>query len=183
MRLAPLVIALVPSLAAADPLVGAASGGDRLTAEAGPAGEVNVVWPVIGISQLKALIPVTGGAYRGELVLGTYFDYAQIIRDSGGRAWIVAAQPGYRQFFAGGFHVELTAATGIRHERHHPGDDATLNDIYVRAWPAAGYQLALTSRVYVNVRATVGILVYRETHADEEKRFVPVVDGNLGVRF
>ncbi|HEV7554696.1 MAG TPA: hypothetical protein VGO00_04520, partial [Kofleriaceae bacterium] len=84
-----------------------------------PAAEVNVLWPVIGISELKLLVPVTApGRWHGEVIVGSYLDYAQVVRS--GRAFINAAQPGYRQFLGGGFHVELTAAMGIRHEADHP---------------------------------------------------------------
>jgi len=191
LALASFVVGSSTSLAFADPLAGAAAGAesDRLPDPAAssqlstrPAAEVNVLWPVIGISELKVLVPVTDpGRYHGELVLGTYLDYAQVVRS--GRAFIIAAQPGYRQFLGGGFHVELTATMGIRHEGDHPGDGATLNDIYVRAWPAIGYQYDFTSRFYANARAVAGILVYRQTHESEEKKLVPAGDVNVGVRF
>jgi len=148
----------------------------------GAAAEVNVLWPVLGISELKVLVPVTRpGTFRGEVVLGTYLDYAQAIRS--GRAFIIAALPGYRQFLGSGLHVELCATIGVRHETDHPGDGATLNDAYVRAWPTVGYQLELSPRFYANARAMVGILVYRQSHQDEEKKLAPAGDLNVGVRF
>jgi hypothetical protein len=191
LALASVVVGLWTSLAVADPLAGAAAGAesDRLPDPAAdarlatrPAAEVNVLWPVIGISELKVLVPVTDpGPWHGEVIVGSYLDYAQVVRS--GRAFIIAAQPGYRQFLGGGFHVELTATMGIRHEANHPGDGATLNDIYVRAWPTVGYQYDFTPRFYANARALAGILVYRETHQSEEKKLAPAGDVNVGVRF
>jgi len=143
-----------------------------------PAAEVNVLWPFIGISELKVVFPVARG---GEVIAGTYLDYAQIVRS--GRAFIIAALPGYRQFLAGGFHVELAATVGVRHETMHPGDGATLDDFYIRAWPGIGYEYAFTPRFYANARARLGVLIYRQTHQDEEKKLAPAGDLNVGVRF
>jgi len=146
-----------------------------------------VLWPFIGISELKLVAPVVGTdrgpRARGELVVGAYLDYAQFIRANAGKAYIIAAMLGYRQFFWRGLHTEIALDLGIRHESHHPGDDATLNDFYVRAWPAAGYELDLSPRFYVNARARAGILVYRQTHWSEEKKLVVVGDINVGARF
>jgi hypothetical protein len=144
-----------------------------------PAAEVNVLWPFIGISELKVVIPV--GDFGGEVIAGTYLDYAQIVRS--GRAFIIGALPGYRQFLGAGIHVELAATVGVRHETMHPGDGATLDDFYIRAWPGIGYEYAFTPRFYANARARLGVLVYRQTHQDEEKKLAPAADLNVGVRF
>jgi hypothetical protein len=152
-----------------------------------PAWEVNVLWPFVGISELKLVLPAAGTSAgpraRGEIVTGAYLDYAQFIRPNAGKAFIVAGMLGYRQFFWRGAHAEIAIDLGIRHESHHPGDDATLNDIYARAWPAAGYELDLSPRFYVNARARAGLLVYRQTHWSEEKKVVIAGDINIGARF
>ncbi len=90
---------------------------------------------------------------------------------------------GWRQFFAWGLHAELSIVAGVRHESDHPGDGATLDDLYVRAWPMAGYQLEISPRFYANARAGAGVLVYRQTHYAEEKKLAPAADLNFGARF
>lgn len=158
------------------------------TEEPGPgtpraAGEVNVLWPFVGISELKALLPMGGShSLRSELLVGAYLDYAQILREDKGKTFILALMLGYRQFFTRGLHAELAVDLGLRHETGHPGDGATLNDVYVRAWPMLGYQLEVSPTVYVNARGGGGILVYRQTHAEEEKKLVPAADINVGFR-
>jgi hypothetical protein len=180
-RLSPLLFAaaaLSARPAAADAAADAAASVMR------PAAEVNVLWPFIGISEFKVLWPIFGGRdFRGEFLVGTYLDYAQIVRPDSGRAFIVAAMVGYRQFFAYGIHAELAIDAGVRHEDHHPGDGATLDDIYVRAWPMVGYELELSPRFYVNARGGAGILVYRQTHWSEERKVAPGADLNVGARF
>lgn len=152
--------------------------------EHGAAAEVNLLWPFIGISELKVVLPLFGrAAQRAEFVTGMYLDYAQIVRKNAGKAFIIAPILGYRQFLFDGIHVELALTAGVRHESHHPGDDATLNDWYIRAWPAAGYQLEVSPRFYVNSRARVGLLVYRQTHWAEEKKVALAGDINFGARF
>jgi len=177
------VIAATHPSATAAPAVGPTSTAPPPPAEPSfrAAAEVNVLWPAIGISELKILLPASRGSRRGEVVLGAYLDYAQVVRS--GRAFIIAALPGYRQFLGAGFHVELCVNLGVRHEANHPGDGATLNDLYVRAWPALGYQHELSPRFYVNARARAGVLVYRQTHQDEEKQLALAGDLNVGVRF
>ncbi len=59
----------------------------------------------------------------------------------------------------------------------------TFDDIYIRAWLGVGYQYDISPQFYVNARARLGVLVYRETHWDEEKKLAPAGDLNLGVRF
>ena len=66
-------------------------------------------------------------------------------------------------------------ATGSRRSR--------LRRCYARAWPAAGYELDLSPRFYVNARARAGLLVYRQTHWSEEKKVVIAGDINIGARF
>jgi hypothetical protein len=188
-RLLPLafVAALValasPSTARADPAE-SATGPEQPLSVLRPAAEVNVLWPFIGISEMKVLVPLFGGRdFRGELLTGVYLDYAQIVRTDKGKTFIIAPMIGYRQFFAYGIHAELALDIGWRHETGHPGDGATLDDAYVRAWPMAGYQLELSPRFYVNARAGAGLLVYRQTHYDEEKKVSPGGDVNVGARF
>ena len=155
------------------------------TARAEPAGEVNVLWPFIGISELKVVTPVVAesSSTRGELVLGTYLDYAQIVRPNAGKAFIIAAIVGYRQFLGHGIHIELAPIIGVRHEKDHPSDGMTLDDGYVRAFVGVGYQYDVSPQFYVNARARLGILVYRSSHWDEEKKLAPGADVNVGVRF
>jgi hypothetical protein len=157
----------------------ATSRADSINEHSGPAGEVNVLWPLIGISVFKVLVPTT---HRGELVTGVYADYAQVVRPDAGKVALIAGVIGYRQFIAAGFHVELTAIAGVRHEQDHMPDGATLNDGYIRAFPTLGYQHALSPRFYINARGGVGVIVYRETHYSEERKLVPNIDINLGVR-
>jgi hypothetical protein len=148
----------------------------------GIAAEVNVLWPFIGISELKLVVPVVHDPqFRGSVIVGTYLDYAQVVRS--GRAFIVAALPGYRQFVFRGLHIELAATIGIRHETMHPPDGATLDDFYIRAWPGVGYEYDITPRFFANARARLGVLVYRQTHQAEEKKLAPAGDLNVGVRF
>ena len=149
-----------------------------------PAAEFNLLWPFIGISEMKLLLPVVGGMdQRGEVLFGAYLDYAQVVRPDAGKAFILAPIIGYRQFVAYGVHAELAAVAGVRHESHHPGDGATLNDFYVRAFPGVGYQWEGSPRFYFNVRLRLGVLVYRQTHAAEERKLAPAPDVNVGFRF
>ena len=152
------------------------------------AGEVNVAWPFIGISEFKVLVPLFGGTnLRGELLAGTYADYAQAIggrpKDPG-KVWILAPLIGYRQFFAYGIHVEVAAIVGLRHEDNYEGQvGVTLNDFYVRALPMAGWQWELSDRFYLNARVGAGILIYRQTHEGQETKVLPTGDLNFGFRF
>jgi hypothetical protein len=172
--------AMMRSLLIVMVLVGRAAAEPDVT-QSRVAGEVNVLWPLIGISEFKAIVPL--GDHRGELVAGIYADYAQIVRPNAGKVTLIAAIAGWRQFLYRGLHLELTATIGIRHELDHPGDGMTLNEGYIRAWPMVGYELALSPRMYVNARAGAGVLVYRETHWSEETKVVPGVDVNFGVWF
>jgi hypothetical protein len=53
-----------------------------------------------------------------------------------------------------------------------------------RLWVMAGYQHELGGRVYGNVRAGVGIHLWRTDHlAEKERKLVPAGDVNLGFRF
>ncbi len=153
-----------------------------------PAGEVNLAWPFLGISELKILVPLVGGpSLRGELLAGTYADYAQAIGgrpNDPGKVWILAPLVGYRQFIAYGIHVEVAAIVGLRHEDNYEGQaGVTLNDFYVRALPMVGWQGELSERFYVNARVGAGILIYRQTHEDQETKVLPTADLNFGVRF
>jgi len=152
------------------------------------AGEVNVAWPFIGVSEFKILVPLFGGTnLRGELLAGTYADYAQAIGGrphDAGKVWILGPLIGYRQFFAYGIHVEVATLVGLRHEDNFEGQaGATLNDFYVRVFPMAGWQWEVSDRFYVNVRAGAAVLIYRQTHEDTETKVLPVGDLNVGFRF
>jgi hypothetical protein len=171
-----------PSPALADAAPGAPP---ELAPERRPAFEVNVLWPFIGISELKAILPVWGGHHlRGELVFGLYLDFAHwLVRPNNGPTAIVNALTGYRQFFGYGFHAEATLATGWRHEDRAPPDgSSTYNDFYMRLWVAAGWQYEWW-RVYVNLRPRVGFLIERYPNYALEKKVVPAGDVNLGIRF
>src|SRR5262252_5252783 len=140
------------------PLFAAAAGAEEPSpSPLRPAAEVNVLWPFIGISELKVLLPLFGNRnFRGEFLVGAYLDYAQIVREDKGKTFILASMLGYRQFFAYGIHAEVAVDLGLRHETNHPGDGATLNDFYIRTWPMLGYQLEISPTLYVNARGGVG---------------------------
>jgi hypothetical protein len=170
----------------------AVSATSRVRAEPAPdhhlAAEVNVLWPFIGISELKIVAPLVGDArFRGELVVGTYADYAQILgmRSSDpGKVWLLASLVGYRQFFTHGIHAELAVIVGVRHEANYEGEmGVTLNDFYVRAFPMVGWQRDLSPRFYANARVGAGILIYRQTHEAEEQKVAGAADVNFGARF
>ncbi len=167
--------------AAGEPLAAPAA---EAIPERHPAFEVNVLWPFLGISEMKAILPVFGDRQvRGEVVLGVYLDYAHwLVRPNAGPTALVTALTGYRQFFGYGFHAEAVLATGLRHEEHAPNGGATYDDFYLRLWLAAGWQYEF-ARMYVNVRPRLGILIDRAPHYDLEKKIVPAADVNLGFRF
>jgi hypothetical protein len=153
-----------------------------------PAVEANVLWPFIGIGEFKVLLPLFGNRqFRGELLAGTYADYAQIIGgrpNDPGKVFILAPLVGYRQFFTYGIHLELGIIAGVRHEDNYEGQQGmTLNDFYVRAFPMLGWQWELSDRFYANARGGAGILVYRQTHEAEETKVLPAGDINVGFRF
>jgi hypothetical protein len=111
---------------------------------------------------MKVLLPVIGGFdVRGEALFGAYLDYAQVVRPHAGKTFILAPIVGYRQFVGHGI----------------------LNDFYIRAFPGSGYQAELSPRVYLNARFRLGILVYRQSHTAEERKFAPAPDVNRGFRF
>src|ERR1700722_14948209 len=153
-----------------------------------PAVETNVLWPFIGISEFKLLLPLFGDRqFRGELLAGTYADYAQILggRPSDpGKVFILAPLVGYRQFFAYGIHLELGVIAGLRHEDNYEGQQGmTLNDFYLREFPMLGWQWALPHRSCATARGGAGILVYRQTPEPEETKVLPAGDINVGFRF
>lgn len=93
----------------------------------GTAFELNVLWPFFpgGITEMRLLLPVLNAAredYRGELVLGTYSDFAsRVIRDENdGKVRTLAGKVGSRQFFVHGIHVEASANIGWRNETERP---------------------------------------------------------------
>jgi hypothetical protein len=166
--------------AVADPVV------DASPPELRPAFELNVLWPLFGISELKGVVPLWGDRQvHGDLIVGAYLDYAHwLVRSSDGPTALVSALTGYRQFFGYGFHVEATLGTGWRHEEDAPNNmgTATYNDFYMRLWLAAGWQYD-RARFYVNARPRLGVLIDRDPHYSLEKKLVPVGDVNVGFRF
>jgi sulfoxide reductase heme-binding subunit YedZ len=152
-----------------------------------PAAEVNVLWPFLGISEFKAIVPLYGNErFGGELVAGVYLDYAQAIGgrpNDPGKVWLLGSLVGFRQFFAYGIHAEVSVLTGVRHESNYEDEMITLNDFYVRAFPMVGWQRDVSSRFYVNARVGAGVLIYRETHEAQEVKVLDIADVNVGARF
>jgi hypothetical protein len=165
-------------------------------ADHGLALEANVLWPFYpgGIFELRLLVPVVRAdhaAWRGELVLGAYSDFASlVIRGSqDGKVFQYAGKLGYRQYFSHGLQAELSANFGLRHEEDRPPADGmtypqTIDGFLIRLWGLVGYQHDFTRVLYGNVRGGLSVNIYRsDAYAYLEKRFVPGVDINLGVRF
>jgi hypothetical protein len=184
-----LLVCGVPSSARAGSPVGAPFSrfGDFLH---GPAFEVDVLGPFIGIGELKILVPVLRrdrARLRGELVFGVYLDYAwRLVRDaSAGKVGILAAKLGYRQFFAWGLHVEVSANLGWREERDNPYDHTTLESFAGRLWVYGGWQVELTPAIYLNLRGGPGFNLFRvgDPYADRERAVAGGGDLNLGFRF
>lgn len=156
-----------------------------------PSLELNVLWPFFpgGITELRFLAPVSRpheDTMRGALVVGVHTDFAsRVVRDeTHGKVAFLAAKLGWREYLISGFHVEATFNIGWRHEAMRPPNDETFDGFQVRLWTNAGYEHQLSARFYANVRAALGIHVYRTgPYADLEKTFAGGADLNLGVRF
>jgi hypothetical protein len=156
-----------------------------------PAFEVNVLFPFLGLEDLRLMVPVLRAGrrdWRGELVFGVSTDYAfgplsRPVEDYG-KVFVLTGRVGYRQFLWNGFHVEVALNLGWRHEAYNLHDGApTLDGGYGRAWFFAGYQLDLTSNVYVNLRGDAGLLLFRtDRFAAFEKKVIPAGEINIGVR-
>jgi hypothetical protein len=152
--------------------------------------EVNVLWPFFpgGITEFRVLVPVVRAErrdFRGELVLGTYSDFASlIIRDeTDGKVRNLSGKLGFRQFLVYGTHVEVSANLGWRNETERP-DGESYDAFQARLWVLAGYQHEFTRQVYANARAALGFHLYRsDRFAAEERKLAPGADLNLGVRF
>lgn len=152
--------------------------------------EVNVLWPFFpgGISEFRLLVPILepeSGDFRGELVLGTYADFAhRIVREKdAAKTGVLAAKLGYRQFAVYGLHLEATVNAGWRRETDRP-DGVTFDAFQARLWLLGGWQYEVTRDFYFNVRGGLGTHLYRsDRFADEERIFVAGADLNLGVRF
>lgn len=155
-----------------------------------PALETNVLWPFFpgGISEFRLMLPVLASDqedFRGELVLGTYADFAhRVVRKPGAaKTGVLAAKLGYRQFLISGIHVEATANIGWRRETER-ADGVTFDALQGRLWLMAGWQWELSRAFYFNTRAGFGTHLFRtDRFADEERIFVAGADLNLGVRF
>lgn len=159
-----------------------------------PALEVNVLWPFFpgGISDVKVLAPAVRAdqdVLRGEVVAGLHSDFSwgPLTRpvDRYGKVSSLGVKLGWRQFAAYGWHVELSADTGWRHEEGNVYDGATLDSLTCRAWVLGGWQADFSRRVYTNVRGGVGVNVFRvgDPYADTERPLAPGGDVNLGIRF
>ena len=156
-----------------------------------PSLELNVLFSLLGISDLHLLLPVVRSGqrdFRGELLLGVYSDYSwgPLSRpsDDYGKVVILAAKAGYRQYFTHGLHVEASAYLGWRHEAHNVHDDTTLDAAISRLWLFAGWQRDLGARFYATFRGGLGIHLFRTDHlGDKERKLVPAGDLGLGVRF
>lgn len=169
----------------------APSAGEPATAPRRGVGlELNMLWPFFpgGITELRLMVPVLRPRhddFRGELVVGTYADFAsRVVRDEGdGKVRTLAAKLGFRQFFVAGTHLEISANFGWRNEVERP-DGASYHAFHTRVWFLGGYQHDFSPRFYGNARAALGVHVYRsDRFAAEEKKLVPGADLNLGVRF
>jgi hypothetical protein len=156
-----------------------------------PSLEMNVVQPFLGITDAKVLLPIvrtTSPTLRGELMLGTYTDYAwgpisRPVNDYG-KVWLVGVRPGYREYLAYGFFVDASLVLGLRHEEHDVHDDSTLNGFYGRLWANAGWQWDITDRFFTNVRGGAGLIVFRtDKYGSSEKTWQPAGDVDVGVRF
>lgn len=152
--------------------------------------ETNVLWPFFpgGISEFRLMVPVLERDredFRGELVLGTYADFAhRVVRKPGAaKTGVLAAKLGYRQFLISGIHLEATANIGWRRETER-ADGATFDALQGRLWLMAGWQWELSRAFYFNTRGGFGTHLFRtDRFADEERIFVAGADLNLGVRF
>src|SRR5258706_4761787 len=152
--------------------------------EARVAGEVNVLWPFFpgGLSELKVLVPA---AHDGRILVGLWSDFNNrppLRDDTYGKVATLAVKAGYRQQVAYGLRVELGFTIGWRHEAMRPNDDPVIDDLIMRAWPMVGYQRDLSDRVYINTRGGASLYLYRSSHADIERKFIPALDVNVGVR-
>lgn len=152
--------------------------------------ETNVLWPFFpgGISELRLLVPVLNADrrdLRGELVFGTYADFAHrvIRKPEAAKTGVLAAKFGYRQFLWWGLHLELSANVGWRHESQRSDGD-TVDALQARGWLLFGYQHEFNPRFYANLRGGLGLHLYRsDRHAAEERTWAGGADLNLGVRF
>lgn len=153
--------------------------------------EVNVLWPFFpgGLVDLKVMVPVLRRdrlQFRGELVLGLHSDFGwrNVRETDAGKVAILALKLGYRQFFVYGLHLDVTINAGWRHEEGNPFDGTDLDGFVGRLWLMGGYQHEFTRRIYANLRAGVGISVWRtDRFGDRERLLAPAADLNLGVRF
>ncbi len=149
--------------------------------------EVNVLWPFFpgGISELRVLVPVLpAGAQSGQAMLGLHSDFNQLFRGDQAKVFVLAAQPGYRQFFWRGLHGELHANVGYAHAEAASAGDREHHAFVVSLWAMGGYQFELGSRFYLAARAGVGLIAYvSNPWPNETKGFLPVGDANFGVTF
>ena len=153
--------------------------------------EANLVQPFLGITDDKLLITVLGrrgDGFHGDVMLGTYADFAwgPISRpaDQYGKVWIIGGRPGYRQYFGYGFFADASLVMAWRHEEHDLHDGGTLDGFYGRLWLDGGWQVDLGPRVFLNLRGGAGVILWRtDRYGSSEKTLQPAGDVDLGVRF
>ena len=161
------------------------------SARAAPALEVNVMWPFFpgGMVDLKLIVPALRAKerdWRGESIVGLHSDFGwRFVRaPDAGRVALMAVKLGYRQFLVHGLHIESTVNAGWRHEEDNPWDGEVIDSFQGRLWNMVGYQHEFSPRVYGNVRAGLGVHLWRtDRFASRERLFAPGGDINIGVRF
>jgi hypothetical protein len=149
--------------------------------------EVNVLWPFFpgGISELRMLLPLlSAGEQSGQAMLGLHSDFSQLFRSDQPKVFVLAAQPGYRQFFWRGLHAELHANLGYAHAEAQGAGDRVHHAFVVSLWGMAGYQFDIGARYYLSARGGVGWIAYTSNPwPNATKGFLPVGDANFGVVF
>lgn len=153
--------------------------------------EINLLFGLIGIFDMKLLLPVMRVGqrdFRGELLLGAYSDYSwgPLSRpaDDYGKVLILAGRIGYRQHLVRGLHLEASTYLGWRHEEENVHDGSTVDGFVGRLWLYGGWQRDLSPRFYVNVRGGLGIHLFRTDHLGHKERvLVPAGDLGFGARF
>lgn len=148
--------------------------------------ELNVVWPFLGISEARFVIPVfTSGGQRGAVIAGLHVDYQQKDREDMGLFRNHAVKLGYRHYLWRGFHVEASANIGWIHVTNNPVDHMDYDELGLTAWVQVGYEWSLGANTYLNVRPTLGYLLSDQPWPNGiEPSFINgFVDANLGVRF
>jgi hypothetical protein len=148
--------------------------------------ELNVAWPFLGISEARFVIPVFDtGTQRGAVIAGVHIDYQQRGREDMGLFRNHAAKVGYRHYVWRGLHVEAAFNIGWVHVTNNPVDSMDYDELGLSAWLHVGYEWALGSSYYVNVRPTLGYRLSDQPWPNGvERGFINgIIDANLGLRF